>query len=106
MTISNTDGVANNALPMMSGTERSARSGVDAPGEASRAGWLRASGGDKLVRLLVEHISDVITIHDAQGTILYESPSFERVLGYKAAEFVGQNAFDLIHPDDAPQVFE
>lgn len=53
-------------------------------------------------RLLVETSSDVITVLDPVGTILYQSPSLERVLGYRPEERIGRNAFEspLLHPDD------
>src|ERR1051326_1176475 len=37
-------------------------------------------------RSLIEHSSDVITIISREGTISYESPSLERVLGYTPEE--------------------
>jgi len=43
---------------------------------------------------------------DADGTIRYVSPSIERVLGYKAEEVLGTNAFHLAHRDDLPRVRE
>lgn len=51
-------------------------------------------------RTLIENSSDIITILDRKGEILFESPSIERTLGYKPEELVGKNAFDLIHPND------
>ena len=51
-------------------------------------------------RSLVQNVSDVIIVLDADGTILYESPSVERVLGYKPEHKVGDNSFSWIHPDD------
>lgn len=54
-------------------------------------------------RSLVQNSSDVITILGADGTILYESPSIERILGYKPENLVGKNSFDFIHPDDRPR---
>jgi PAS domain S-box-containing protein len=55
-------------------------------------------------RSLIEHSSDVITIISRDGTITYESPALERVLGYRPDELLGQNAFQLIHPQDVPVV--
>ncbi len=55
-------------------------------------------------RSLVQNSSDVITIVDADGTILYNSPAVERVLGYKPEERVGTNAFDYIGPSELEQV--
>ena len=51
-------------------------------------------------RALVQHASVVVTILEADGTITYESPAVERVLGYRPEELVGTNAFDRVHPDD------
>ena len=55
-------------------------------------------------RSLVQNSSDIITILEADGTIRYESPSIERILGYKPEELVGKNAFELVHPDDRPRI--
>lgn len=55
---------------------------------------------------LIENASDIVTILDADGTIRYESPSIERVLGYDPGDLVGENAFEYIHPEDRPAVVE
>src|SRR5215217_4388875 len=51
-------------------------------------------------RSLVQYSSDIITILEADGTIRYESPAVERVMGYKPEEQGGTNAFGSVHPDD------
>ena len=51
-------------------------------------------------RALIENGTEVITILDSDGTIRYESPTLERVLGYTPEELVGRNAFDYVHPED------
>lgn len=51
-------------------------------------------------RSLIEHSTDIISLLDARGIILYESPSVERVLGYKPEELLGRAAVEVIHPDD------
>ncbi len=51
-------------------------------------------------RSLIENGTEVITILDPDGTVRYESPTLERVLGYIAEELVGRNAFDFVHPED------
>src|SRR5580700_1015732 len=53
-------------------------------------------------RSLVQHISDIITVLAADGTIKYESPSVERILGFKPEDLVGHNAFEFVHTDDIP----
>ncbi|HEV2743173.1 MAG TPA: PAS domain S-box protein, partial [Rubrobacter sp.] len=55
-------------------------------------------------RSLVRYASDIIVILDAKGTIVYESPAVERVLGFRAEERMGSAAFDFVHPDDAGSV--
>jgi diguanylate cyclase (GGDEF)-like protein/PAS domain S-box-containing protein len=51
-------------------------------------------------RSLIENALDTITILEPDGTIRYQSPSVERVLGYAPEELVGRSVFDLIHTDD------
>lgn len=61
---------------------------------------------ERLRGVLVQYGSDIITILDAEGTICYESPASERVLGYRPEDLVGTNAFDWIHPEDLEQAAE
>ena len=55
-------------------------------------------------RTLIENSSDIITVLNAKGKILFESPSIERILGYGTEELVGRNVFDLIHQNDLQEV--
>jgi nitrogen fixation negative regulator NifL len=55
-------------------------------------------------RSLIENATDIITILEADGSIRYESPSIERILGYKPEELIGRNAFEFIHPDDVVRI--
>ena len=47
---------------------------------------------------LVARSSDLITVVSADGTVLYQSPSIERVLGYRADDVIGSR-FDELLPD-------
>lgn len=49
---------------------------------------------------LIHYSHEIIGILDSKGTIVFESPAIEAVLGYKVEEITGTNFFDLIHPDD------
>jgi PAS domain S-box-containing protein len=51
-------------------------------------------------RSLIQNSSDLITILSEDGTILYESPSIERILGYSPEELVGQPILKYIFPED------
>jgi PAS domain S-box-containing protein len=55
-------------------------------------------------RTLVRHASDMIAVLDAGGTILYESPAVERVLGFEPGQRIGTNTFDHLHPEDVGAV--
>jgi len=55
-------------------------------------------------RSLIENISDIICIMKKDGSIVYESPSVERILGYKPREILGKNFFDFIHPGDLKRI--
>jgi len=51
-------------------------------------------------RLMVENTSDLASLHEPDGTYVYISPSYERLLGYKKDELIGTNPGHLVHPDD------
>jgi PAS domain S-box-containing protein len=53
---------------------------------------------------LVEQSSDVITIIERNGTVLYESPAVERVFGYSVADVLGRRLGEYVHPDNLPEV--
>jgi PAS domain S-box-containing protein len=55
-------------------------------------------------RSLIENAQDAVAIVDANGILLYESPAFERMLGYGLEDRIGQSALELVHPDDMPGV--
>jgi diguanylate cyclase (GGDEF)-like protein/PAS domain S-box-containing protein len=59
---------------------------------------LRKSG--ERFRALTQNASDLLTLLSPDGTIHYKSSPVKRILGYEPEEFVGQSAFDYIHPDD------
>ena len=55
-------------------------------------------------RTLIQNSSDLITILEPDGIIRYESPSVERVLGYRPEERIGKKSFDYVHPEDKGRV--
>jgi two-component system, cell cycle sensor histidine kinase and response regulator CckA len=60
---------------------------------------LRAS--EERFRALVENSLDATTMVDAEGRVLYASPSIERIIGFRPQERVGRVSYELVHPDDA-----
>jgi PAS domain S-box-containing protein len=63
---------------------------------------LRSS--EERFRSLVQNALDIITVLEADGTVRYESPAIERILGYAPQELIGTNAFDYVHLEDVERV--
>jgi PAS domain S-box-containing protein len=61
---------------------------------------------DRLFKSIMENIDDLIAVVDAKGYRIYNSPSYQRVLGYTSAELEGTWAYDKVHPDDQDYVLE
>jgi len=61
---------------------------------------------EELFRLISENAEDMIAVVDAEGHRLYNSPSYERLLGYGPEELQQSSPFEQVHPDDRKQVEE
>jgi len=57
-------------------------------------------------KTLAENASDLVTVVDALGTILYASPSHEDLFGITPDELVGTSILPYIHPDDFEKLQE
>ena len=62
----------------------------------------RVSESEERFRTLVQHAADLVSVIGPDGSILYQSPALERVLGYLPEERSGQQGLSFIHPDDSP----
>ena len=60
--------------------------------------------GEIRFRRLMENSSDQVSVLDATGRLLYESPLSNPILGYRFEEHLGKTIFELIHPDDQERV--
>jgi two-component system cell cycle sensor histidine kinase/response regulator CckA len=67
---------------------------------AFRLAGIELQRREERFRSLIENSSDLITVVSREGFIRYQSPSAERVLGYRPAELIDRNAFDFVHPED------
>ncbi len=74
--------------------------------EAPDGRWKTELPGEDRLRLLIENSTDIITLLDPRGTILYQSSSLERMLGHKLQERIYKNLFEspLLHPEDADRM--
>ena len=55
---------------------------------------------------LVRHSSDLVTVVDLDTTILYISPSVERMLGYEPVSLEGTSFTKLVNPEHASHVMD
>jgi diguanylate cyclase (GGDEF)-like protein/PAS domain S-box-containing protein len=55
-------------------------------------------------RLLAENGSDIVSLHDISGRVLYMSPSCERVLGFTPDEVMRMSPFAMVHPEDGERL--
>lgn len=61
---------------------------------------------EELFKIVTENAADMIALVDVKGRRLYNSPAYEKILGYSAAELGETSAFEQIHPDDRFRVLE
>ena len=66
--------------------------------------YARVRHSEERYRALAQHSSDLVTLMEATGSVSYQSPAIEQMLGYSPEELIGQNAFDYVHPDDLQRV--
>jgi len=57
---------------------------------------------DKQFRALIENITDLISLVDENGKIIYASPSVTKILGYDPDNYIGRNIFEFISDEDKP----
>ncbi|MCP4541667.1 MAG: PAS domain S-box protein [Chloroflexi bacterium] len=64
----------------------------------------QVSLSEEQFRLLIENALDAITVLNGDGTIRYQSPAVERILGYAPEDMVGKAISEFVHPDDLPDL--
>ena len=60
--------------------------------------------GEEQFRLITENSHDLISLLDLEGRFIYASPSYRKSLGYAPEDLAGTDSFELIHPEDQPNV--
>ena len=64
------------------------------------------SESQQVFRLISENAADMIAVVDVEGRRIYNSQSYERVLGYSPEDLQRSSAFEQIHPEDRERVRE
>jgi diguanylate cyclase (GGDEF)-like protein/PAS domain S-box-containing protein len=67
---------------------------------ARRAIALHRRQAEDRFHSLAQNVSDIITIFETDGRVRYQSPSIERVLGYRPDEMIEGSPWFFVHPGD------
>src|ERR1700739_33509 len=61
---------------------------------------------EQIFQLITENAADMIAVIDRNGKRVYNSPAYQKILGYGADELAATSSMDQIHPDDRARVQE
>ena len=59
---------------------------------------------EELFRVITENAADMIAVVDVSGKRIYNSPSYERILGYTNEDLENSRPLEQVHPDDRDKV--
>jgi PAS domain S-box-containing protein len=59
---------------------------------------------EELFRVITENAADMIAVVDKDGRRIYNSPAYQKILGYSPEELSATSPFEQIHPDDRKRV--
>ena len=71
------------------------------PTSADGDAWL---GEHQRLEAVLQHSSDIVSVLDREGRLVFNSPAAQRIHGFTTQELRDRNTFDLIHPDDRAAV--
>ena len=61
---------------------------------------------DQLFQVITENAADMIAVIASDGRRIYNSPSYEKVLGYSLEELKSTSSIEQVHPEDRARVIE
>jgi PAS domain S-box-containing protein len=67
---------------------------------------LRHLRENELFRIVSENAADMIALVEVTGKRLYNSPSYEKVMGYSLKELASSGSLEQVHPEDRERVIE
>src|SRR3984957_12958926 len=67
---------------------------------------LRYRRRNELFRVVSENAADMIALVEVTGKRLYNSPAYEKVLGYSSEELAATASLEQVHPEDRQRVIE
>jgi PAS domain S-box-containing protein len=66
----------------------------------------RLTEQDQLFQVITENAVDMIAVIDSEGKRTYNSPSYQKILGYSQEELKSTSSIEQVHPEDRPRVLE
>jgi PAS domain S-box-containing protein len=66
----------------------------------------RLTEQDQLFQVITENAVDMIAVIDSEGKRIYNSPSYQKILGYSQEELKSTSSIEQVHPEDRPRVLE
>src|SRR5580658_4736716 len=61
---------------------------------------------NELFRIVSENAADMIALVEVTGKRLYNSPAYEKVLGYSSEELAATGSLEQVHPEDRGRVID
>lgn len=61
---------------------------------------------DRLFQIISENAADMIAVVDSSGKRLYNSPAYQKVLGYSSEELSASSGLEQVHPEDRERVVQ
>src|SRR5580698_9657951 len=61
---------------------------------------------NNLFRIVSENAADMIALVEVTGKRLYNSPAYEKVLGYSPEELAATGSLEQVHPEDRERVID
>lgn len=59
---------------------------------------------DVIYKIIAENTTDIIVLVDQESIVRYVSPSIKTTTGYTVEQYLGMDAFEIIHPEDSERV--
>lgn len=59
---------------------------------------------DEGFKLIIQNITDIVTLVNREGKFIYNNSAITRVLGYSPEELIGINITEYVHPDDKQRI--
>jgi diguanylate cyclase (GGDEF)-like protein/PAS domain S-box-containing protein len=63
---------------------------------------LARRANERWFRALIEHSSDLVTLLDVEGRVVFASPASRNLLGIHEEDLLGEHPLEHIHPEDRP----